>query len=189
MKYIIVARDPLRRAVSAFNWRYKQVVTDKLEANRFPGERDVLERYGSIDALGKALYDENDKLQMPAFRDARNIHHIREDVRFYLTELLNRCDPDQIEAVIMQEDMGADIRRVFGIKCRQRHNVNKGHITLSARARANLIRFFQRDYEAMARLYAWGKIDRNIYLKAMSRPLSYGNGKALRQSFAALVEP
>lgn len=28
LKYIIVARNPLRRVISAFNWRYKRVVID-----------------------------------------------------------------------------------------------------------------------------------------------------------------
>ena len=169
-EYIIVARNPLRRMISAFNWRYKLVVLDGTQMDRFPGELDVLRRYGSIDALGEALYDDDGRPEIPALADARRIHHIREDIGFYLTHLLDRCDPGQIRAVLLQERLDADIERVFGI--RNAHRINENHATrddgrLSPRARRNLMRFLHRDYEALARLYAWGKIERKAYLRAI----------------------
>ncbi|MDE0363408.1 MAG: hypothetical protein OXI74_19700 [Rhodospirillaceae bacterium] len=170
LDYVVLARNPLDRAVSAFNWRYRLVVTDGLQPRRFSGEREVLVRYGSLGHLGEALYDDEGRPSRRSIRDARRIHHIREDIGFYLTGLLQRCRPEQIEAVLMQETLDADIERVFGIRNRHRKNDNSGMggEALSARARANLMRFFSRDYEALARLYAWGKIDREVYLGAVS---------------------
>lgn len=169
LDYIVVARNPLARAISAFNWRYRLVVTDRLQPDRFPGEREVLVRYGSLGKLGETLYDGNGKPRPSTVREARKIHHIREDIGFYLTRLLKRCRPEQIEAVLMQETLDADIERVFGIRNRHRKHDNPamGGDELSPRARANLMRYFRRDYEALARLYAWGKIDREVYLKAV----------------------
>lgn len=43
-KYIIVARNPVERTVSAFNWRYKLVVVDEEQRDRFSGEYEVLTR-------------------------------------------------------------------------------------------------------------------------------------------------
>ena len=170
LNYIVVARNPLSRAVSAFNWRYRLTVSERRQPYRFSGEREVLVRYGSLGKLGEALYDDDGNPRGASIRDARRIHHIREDIGYYLTRLLARCRPEQIEAVLMQETLDADIERVFGICNQHRINDNSGMGTgkLSARARANLMRFFSRDYEALARLYAWGKIDREAYLAAVS---------------------
>ena len=169
LRYVVVARNPLSRAVSAFNWRYRLAISERRQPNRFSGEREVLLRYGSLGELGEALYDNDGNPRGASIRDARRIHHIREDIGYYLTRLLARCHPEQIEAVLMQETLDADIKRVFGICNRHRINDNSGMGTgeLSARARANLMRFFSRDYEALARLYAWGKIDREVYLSAV----------------------
>lgn len=169
LRYIVVARNPLARAVSAFNWRYRLVVSERRQPNRFSGEREVLVRYGSLGKLGEALYDDDGNPRGARIREARRIHHIREDIGYYLTRLLARCRPEQIEAVLMQETLDADIERVFGIRNQHRIHENSGRVSeeLSAQARANLMRFFRRDYEALARLYAWGKIDREAYLSAV----------------------
>ena len=155
LKYIIVARNPFARTVSAFNWRYKLVVVNGVQRNRFPGEHEVLTRYGSLEALAEALYN-NGTPSPTAINDARKIHHIREDISFYLTNLLDRCCPDQIEAVLMQETLDADIERVFGISNMERIHDNREMYgrPMSSSARRNLMRFLHRDYEALARLYA-----------------------------------
>ena len=170
-RYIIVARNPLNRAISAFNWRYKLVVVDGTQRDRFPGEYEVLTRYGSLAVLGTALFDADGTPNHGAARDARRIHHIREDIDFYLSRLLNRCLPNQIEAVLMQESLDMDIERVFGVRNNHRIHDNRdmrGNSTLSSQARANLMRFLHRDYEALTRLYAWGKIERENYIKALN---------------------
>ena len=170
LKYIIVARNPLTRVISAFNWRYKLVVIEENQRHRFPGEYDVLKRYGSINALGEALFDTSGVPVPKAHNDARIIHHIREDISFYLRELLGRCNPNQIKAVLMQETLDADINLVFGIQNTRRIHDNRSVRNLHAlsnRARKNLIKFLHRDYEALSRLYAWGKIEKDTYQKAL----------------------
>ena len=171
LKYIIVARNPLTRVISAFNWRYKRVVIDEAQRNRFPGEYEILRRYGTIGTLGEALYDADALPRHEAFRDARHIHHIREDISFHLTDLLERCSPTQIEAVLMQENLDRDMGRVFGFENVRRIHDNSvmcDRGTLSDRARTNLVRFLHRDYEALTRLWAWGKIDQQSYLQAIT---------------------
>ena len=125
---------------------------------------------GSLEALSEALYDDDNKPRTTVIKDLRTIHHIREDVSFYLTKLLDLCCPNQIEAVLMQETLDADIERVFGIHnmIRIHDNSDMRERPLSSVARRNLMRFLHRDYEALTRLYTWGKIDRDTYVKAVS---------------------
>ena len=78
--------------------------------------------------------------------------------------------PGQIEAVLMQESLDRDMKLVFGIKNERRVNDNSSMCdctALSDRARGNLMRFLHRDYEALTRLWAWGKIDHEGYLRAI----------------------
>ena len=170
LRYIIVARNPFERTISAFNFRYKLVVVDEVERDRFPGEHEVLTKYGSLEALGEALYDDDGAPSLGAIKDMRTIHHIREDINYYLTRLLDRCCPDQIEAVLMQERLNVDIERVFGINDIPRIHDNRAMrgSPISPKARRNLMQYSHRDYEALARLYAWGKIDRSAYVRAIT---------------------
>ena len=170
MNYIILARNPLKRTISAFNWRYKLVVVTEEQRHRDLGEYEVLTQYGSINVLGEALYDDDGTPRTEAIKAMRTIGHIRMDISFYLTKLLDRCRPDQIEAVLMQETLNKDIAKVFGINnVYQTHeNSDMRSPPMSSRARKNLMRFLHRDYEALARLYAWGKIDTDTYIKTVS---------------------
>lgn len=94
-KYAIICRGPISRVVSAFSWRYKLVVRDGVRRNRFPGEWEVLTKYKTINALAESLYVNGD-FQESAGSDIRKIHHLREDINFYLGDLLSCIDPSQI---------------------------------------------------------------------------------------------
>ena len=169
MRYIILARNPLERTISAFNWRYKLVVVTREKRYSQPGEFEALTQYGSLNVLGESLYDEDGRPKPEAIEAMQTIGHIRMDISFYLTDLLDRCRPDQIEAVLMQETLNRDIAKVFGInnEYQLHENSNMRGPPLSVKARKNLMRFLHRDYEALARLYAWGKIDTDAFIKAI----------------------
>ncbi len=169
LKYIIVARGPLPRLKSAFRWRYKLVVTDATQKGRFEGEYEVLVKYGTLNRLAEALYHANGTANTRAQQEIRIIHHIREDVSFYLKELLEHCRPDQITAVLMQENLDADILRVFGYENEMQAHKNPAsqEDQLSEQGRRNLMRFFREDYEALLKLYCWGKIEKEVFIKAL----------------------
>ena len=156
MRYIILARNPIERTISAFNWRYKLVVITEEQRYSYSGEFEALTQYGSINMLSEALYDDDGIPRPEAVEAMQMIHHIRMDISFYLTNLLGRCQPDQIEAVIMQETLNQDIAKVFGInnEYQVHENSDMRGPPLSPKARKNLKRYLHRDYEALARLYA-----------------------------------
>lgn len=170
MRYIILARNPLERTISAFNWRYKLVVVTEEQRHSDPGEFEALTQYGNINVLSESLYDDDGIPRPEAVKAMRTIGHIRMDISFYLTDLLDRYRPDQIEAVLMQETLNQDIAKVFGINNEYQihENSDMRGPPLSSKARKNLMRFLHRDYEALARLYAWGKIDTSAFIKAVS---------------------
>lgn len=175
LRYYILARNPIRRSLSAFNWRYKLVVEDGAQAGRFPGEFDALKKYGTLTRLGESLYGRDGVADREAHRDIRKIHHLREDINFYLGDLLSFAAPGQIIDVLMQETLDADILRVFNVEnsLRERNNPadtptgGEQRTTLSDAAGRNLRRFFHRDYECLARLYAMGKISRETFARAL----------------------
>jgi hypothetical protein len=170
LKYIIVARGPVSRLISAFRWRYRLVVSDGSQRDRFEGEYDVLVKYGHLNNLAEALYHKDGTPNRTVQQEIRRIHHIREDISFYLSELLSKCRPNQIVAVLMQENLDDDILRVFGYKNEIRSNRNpptEEDKELSETGRANLIKFFRNDYEALTKLYCWGKIERKVFIEAI----------------------
>lgn len=170
LKYIIVARGPISRLISAFRWRYKLVVSDGSQRDRFEGEYDVLAKYRRLSNLAEALYHDDGSDNIVAQEEIRRVHHIREDISFYLRGLLSKCHPGQIEGVLMQENLDSDILRVFGYENEIQAHRNPGdqeESALSETALSNLMRFFREDYEALIKLYCWGKIQRNVLMAAI----------------------
>lgn len=156
-RYLIVIRNPIGRALSAFNWRYKLVVEDATQKDRFEGEYEILKTYGSLNTLAEALYDSDQNLNMQAAHDFRAIHHLKEDIAFYLTELLSVISPTQLYAVFTAENLNADIAQHLGVEQVKTVNANKemtpqDKLILSQTARANLRCFLSDDYAAVEKL-------------------------------------
>ena len=148
------------------------VVSEGSQRSRYPGEYDVLSRYKTLNGIAEAIYDAEGNSNRSAQLDLRKIHHIKQDIAFYLKELLAKCKPDQIIGVLMQENLDQDIARVFGYSNERR--LNRGPSVdhekqLSERAIRNLRRFFSEDYQALTRLYCWGKIDSEVFVRAIQR--------------------
>lgn len=156
--YVIIARDPVSRAVSAFNWRYKIVVEEERQMNRFNREREILLKYGNIETLAGMLYDHAGQENVEALADAKLIHHIKEDIDFHIGKLLVKCRPDHIGGVVMQETLNRDAQRIFGLTACERRKYNPVKDPISDNARANLRRFFLKDYLCLTKLHCWGKI-------------------------------
>lgn len=170
IRYIIVARNPITRLDSAFRWRYRRLVTEGTRRERYPGERDILIKYESLNNLAEALYSQDGTLNTAVARETRKIHHIRENLSFYLSALLRKCHPDQIVAVLMQENLDHDIHRVFGYENTLREHVNSSpqkDPELSGLAVQNLMRFFEKDYASLMTLYCWGKIEPDVMKRVL----------------------
>jgi len=169
LNYIIVARGPISRFISAWSWRYKLVVSDGSQRDRFAGEYETLIKYRNLNQLAESLYEDNVP-NKTSHKDVQNIHHLREGISYHLRDLLDSCQPQQITAVLMQENLDADILRVFGYKNSFRINQNPSRKKeqLSETGLANLRRFLEEDYRLLIKLYCWNKIAREVFVKIIA---------------------
>ncbi|MEL7254165.1 MAG: hypothetical protein AAGL23_08315 [Pseudomonadota bacterium] len=152
-RYLFVVRNPIDRAISAFNWRQRLVHEEARPDHRFPGEAEVLTKYGTLEALALALYD-GDSLVPEVASEFRRIHHLREDMAFYLDPAIPVLSADQVFAVLCQETLDADIEARLGVPTPGRVHDNRSRTAtektvLSPAARANLARFLDRDFAAL----------------------------------------
>jgi hypothetical protein len=101
-KYVLLLRNPVQRFQSAFYWRQHLVSITKEQKHRFPGEYALFQRYATV----------QDYITEPPPSSAY-IHHIHENLTYYLGDLLTRIKPDQILGVICLETIDEDMQRVF----------------------------------------------------------------------------
>ncbi|MEM9581153.1 MAG: hypothetical protein AAF891_10740 [Pseudomonadota bacterium] len=163
-RYFIIARAPLARALSAFNWRHRLVHERPEQAARFPGEKAIITHYGTLNALAEALYFSDGTPNALALGNFRSIHHLGESIAFYLDPLLHEISPDQIGGVIMQETLQADLEAVFGVTTAQRTHANHDTMPpemlhLSPLARSHLRRALAGDFACLATLQDWGVLN------------------------------
>ena len=154
--YAIVVRNPIDRAISAFNWRYKLVVIDERQKHRFDGEYDVLKKYGTLNALSEQLYKEG-VLNLAVADEFQKIHHLKENISFYLKPLLDKVLPSQIFAVFATESLDDDIAKILGIRNDVKIHQNSKYVSdekkfLSELAYRNLKLYLKDDYAYLSKL-------------------------------------
>jgi hypothetical protein len=156
-KYLIVIRNPIQRFISAFNWRYKLVVDDKTQSNRFRGEKETLEKYGTVNNLAENI---------DIFDVSKTyIHHIKEDIHHYLGDFLKDCKKENILGVITTETLDSDCLELFGAhnKIRARANEKNYTKTLSPLGYDKLKKYLHKDYECITKLFELGLLTEEKY--------------------------
>lgn len=154
--YMIVIRNPIQRAISAFNWRYALVVKDGTQRDRFTNEYDILKKYETLNNLGESLYT-GQELSERGSTDFENIHHLHERISFYLTDLIAKVNPEQIQFVLAQESLQSDIESMLEVQNDHQIHKHGGTVALqrkhlSATAYTNLKRYMRDDYRALEKL-------------------------------------
>lgn len=154
-KYVIVLRNPVRRLISAFNWRHKILMEDGRQLTRFYGEYSVLKKYGNINSLAEQLF-ENGVLNPEVVQDLRKIHHLKEDINYYLRKLLPHLRKDQIYCLLTTENLDEDIATKLLVTSSLRVHSNESYGNkfeqLSHEAKTNLTRYLAADYESIRKL-------------------------------------
>ena len=171
-KYLIVIRNPIQRAISAFNWRYKLVVEQNSQRNRFEGEWEVLTKYGTLNKLAENLY-ENNQLNYETAANFRLIHHLKEDISFYLTDLLDSISRKQIFAIMSTENLNSDIKKYLNVKTVDKIHENSKLIKsdkkkLSVVAYNNLKKFLSKDYECIEKILEMNNSKSSIKTELMN---------------------
>ena len=161
--YLICLRNPIDRAISAYEWRKKLVVLDPPpnQATRFRGESDVLKFYSSFADLASKLYQSNGSLNELVARDLQLVHHLRESISFYLKPLLPVLTCSNVYGIICQESLSADCEKLLGLSPngiaeRKNYLRRESPITLGDQALANLKRYLHDDYVCVTSLWSKG---------------------------------
>jgi len=155
-KYIILLRNPISRFISAFYWRYKLIIKNNTQLNRFHGEKNILEYYKSANNLAENITN---------FDITKNyIHHINEDINFYIGDFLQNCKKDNILGIITTETMNKDLFDLFGYS--NIDHKNKGDEydkNLSLLGYDNLKKYLSKDYDCINKLYNLGVLSDEKY--------------------------
>jgi len=167
-KYIIVIRNPISRFISAFNWRFHNVFTTKLQKNRFGRETKILETYKTVNELAEDIYNSDGSLKIDLSKRKNYIHHIYEDINYYIGKFLESCDPKNIYGVIVTETMNSDLKLLFNIdreKILHEHELKNESYdkTLSDLGYSNLKKYLHKDYECIEKLYNMKLITKEQY--------------------------
>jgi len=163
--YVILARDPVARFVSAFNWRihlYRSGglppanAMDRLSQMRHRVEEDFLFSFENANALAEQLVSAGRFEVSPAAVLMGLIGHVPQGFQWYLGELLDRIEPRQIAGVICTERLADDFEHLFGFRPAMELNRTGGNScsSLSEKGRANLSREFHLEYAVLQKLSA-----------------------------------
>ena len=151
--YLLVIRNPVSRAISAFNWRHHLVMQTEKQKDRFPGEWEILNKYKTLNALAERLYEDGIPNES-VLREFRTIHHLRESIAFYLGEFPERVNPKRIFAVFCAEFLDQEVEDVLQVPGAPRIHENASkqpeeNTRLSDVGRANLARVLEEDYRVV----------------------------------------
>lgn len=148
------------------------MVEDAVKKNEFPGEHETLSKYGTLNALAEALYRDN-TLNIKAANEFNSIHHLKQNINFYLSELLKNICADQIYAVLTAEYLDEDIQKHLSVQAVKRVHENSSSIDtknlyLSKVARENLRKFLNDDYLAIKKSLTLVSIPENRRLAVLN---------------------
>jgi len=160
--YIIMARDPLSRFISAYNWRkrlYNQnaiKIPDEPAAKlRHETERSIFSIFPTVNVFAESLYNRPGMDISPSLTLMHMIGHATQGFGWYLSDLLEIIRPNQLLGVICQENFNIDMENLFGIKPWRQINANKLNdleIRLSDLAKANLKKVLNDEYRTLEKL-------------------------------------
>jgi hypothetical protein len=163
--FYIAARDPVSRAISAFNCDYSGIVDLGEDEHNF-GERAALCKYGTLDRLACALYTHDGELNVDAANDFEKILQLNKRISYYLKEFLEEAPNYAIKGVFMQETLAEDVHRLTGLPgsflATKNPSRREEGRSLSPRGKANLVQFIQDDYKCLVSLCKTGLIDVNL---------------------------
>ena len=163
IRYLILARDPVARFVSAFNWRKHLYANGTLPQPQFAGplselrhrpERDFLFHFKDANSLAEQLGTQGVHEVTNATSLLGLIGHVPQGFDWYLSHLLEQIKANQIAGVICTERLADDFDHIFGFRPKlEIHRIEPPQSTwISKEGRANLIREFHREYAALHKL-------------------------------------
>lgn len=170
-KYLIVLRNPIQRFISAFNWRYFLLFDRKTQQERFLGEKELLEKYKSVDELATEMrktkkLNKFKKIFNGSPKNKNYIHHLKEDINYYLNNIIYKCSPEQIIGIITTETLHSDMKKLFNIDVKYHSMSNPTYNTkkkITNETYNTLREYLHKDYEIIKYMYKNKFIDKEKF--------------------------
>jgi hypothetical protein len=141
-KYLIALRNPVERFASAFYWRKYLVSTS--QKDRFYREYDFFQKFTTIESLMQSDI---------TILEKQYVHHIKEDIHFYLGDFVNQCDPTNVMGIVCAENLNKDFENIFNVKTESHINNNgKRNKGLKEEYRESLKKYLHKDYLVIEKL-------------------------------------
>lgn len=131
-------------------------------------EYKILDKYGSLNDLSELLY-QNEKLNEEVANEFKKIHHLKEDISFYLKPILKNINKSDIFGILLQPTLNSDIKRVLNVSHFTSRHIHSSRVdpkkfTLSANSEGNLKKFLIEDYRSIVDLYSIGCLSKKQLL-------------------------
>ncbi len=165
-KYVIVIRNPIKRFISAFYWRMYRVCDKKDQEKRFKGEKQLLLKYKTINNYAENIYNDKGELNEDFILPKKYIHHIVQDIHYYLGDFLEKVDVNNIKAILLTENLNSDLKTHFNIQTNENiyYNKKKKYDTfISEKGISNLRKFIEKDYKCIDKLLELNLINKEQY--------------------------
>jgi len=165
-KYIITLRNPIARFISAFNWRYHNVVVNKTPGNILKTEKVFFAKYKTVNELAEAIFTDKGELNINLSSPYNYVKHIHETIDFYLGNFLDICDKTNIYGITLTETLNDDLKRLFGVTEEiLTHKLKNAEYSkyLSDLGRNNLKKWLYRDYQCIEKLFKMELITQEQY--------------------------
>lgn len=162
-KYVIIIRNPIKRFISAFNWRY-YLVTNKLRKKGWNNrnietEEIFFNKYNNIKKFCNDLKD-----NPLILKDFDVINHMNIDIHFYLKEFIDKCPRKQIFGVICTETLKDDMKNIFDIDViKHEKNNSKFNKIITDKNYKILKTYLKNDYIIIDKMYKYGWISDKQY--------------------------
>ena len=161
--YVIVMRNPIKRFISAFNWRLNRVCDSKLQFDKFKNEANILNKYKNVDNLCNDL-EINPDIFNGSPSSGNYIRHLSEDMYFYLNNFIKKCPKKQILGVICTETLKDDMKNIFDIDVTKHENNNSGYNKIITDKSYGILKtYLKNEYIIIDQMYEHGLISDKQY--------------------------
>jgi hypothetical protein len=157
IEYIILIRNPVKRFISAYNWRKRLILNNNYlpENPLLKSEQKLFNKYNTLNNLAENIYI-NNKLNIN-FKDKKNyFHHIYEDINYYLEKILTKITKNTKNniKIITQEYISEDFEKIFNksLNIKLNSSNEKKDTYLSKLGLKNLKKWLEKDYECIEKL-------------------------------------
>lgn len=150
-KFLISIRNPVDRLISAFYWRKYLVYKTKRRRNQFYGEYSFFNQYKTLNQVIDTDISVLDKVY---------VHHIHENINWYLKNFIKNATKDNIFGIICQHRLRKDLEEVFSRKIEENEIEKRKVLTsldikkeqLTEDQRSILKQYLHKDYECIEKL-------------------------------------